>query len=84
MLLPTAQAASNSIQSEIRSSASHRHLSVLYGSMPLLGSSIGIDDVQAKQIVTATVDANDRLLQRIQHSALPSQIELNVLLEQRL
>jgi hypothetical protein len=40
VLIPTTQSATNTIQRDILSHSSHRHLSVLYGSMPLLGSCI--------------------------------------------
>jgi hypothetical protein len=79
VLIPAYQSHTDTIQSDIRSAAHHRRLRVVYGSMPLLGSCIGIDDAQAKQIVTAAVASNDRLLQRIQHPALPSQVAYHVL-----
>ena len=59
--------------SHIEQQAIMRQLQVIYGSMPILGGCVGVDDTIKTEHVKSTAQSHSHLLQSIQHQLMPSQ-----------
>jgi hypothetical protein len=79
VLVPILQHATTYQHFEIQEQAEDRQMQVIYGSMPILGGCVGIDDQVKSDFVKSNISSCQQLLKSIENKFMPSQISYLIL-----